>query len=528
MPRAFLLFCVLLLSVGLGLPGAAFAHAGLIAADPVDGAVLPLAPKTLTLTFTEPVTPLVFTLVTSSGERQDLAPPAASNDRVEVTLPTGLEHGTHLLSWRVVSADGHPVAGALAFSIGAPGIRPSLDSTGDPWRNGLIWSVRAALYAVLLVAVGGAVFGLVIAPLPTSLIRNFTWISLAGLPLALFALGLQGLDALNMGLLRLFSPQPWAAALGTSYGLTIGALILAFLATALACRLGGYRRKGLVLFAWGVASLAPMLSGHAGTAAPVWLSRPAVVLHIASLIFWIGALYPLAHLMRRPADAGSQAALRRFSRLIPLPLFALIGSGIGLSILQMGPPDPTWSSPYAALLAGKLFIVLVLLALALWNRRRLTAPALSGAAEAAGALRRSIAIEVLLAGVILLLVAGWRFTPPPRVLAEIAAQPAHTHIHTSEAMADVTLTPGRAGPSELSLYLMDGTMAPLAPRAVTVELSNPALGVEHLSRSATRDADGYWRVPLTLPAGGSWTVGLALRVDDFTLIRLSGDLELAP
>lgn len=528
MLRAFLFSLVIVVTAALAMPQGALAHAGLIAADPVDGAVLPSAPAKMTLTFTEPVTPLVFTLVNSGGDRQDLAPPTASNDVVVVALPTGLEAGTHLLSWRVVSADGHPVAGTLAFSIGAPGIRPKLDVSADPLRITLIWAVRAVIYVALFVSVGGAVFGLLVAPLPPLLSRRLGQLSLAALPLTLLALGLQGLDALNMGFARLVTPDPWRAALGTSYASTAAALLLAFSATALACRVGGARRRGLVILAWGAASLAPMLSGHAGTAPPVWLSRPAVVLHIASLVFWLGALWPLAHLMRRPNEAASQAALRRFSRLIPVPLLVLVVSGLGLGVLQMGPPDPSWSSPYAALFAGKLFVVVLLLGVAFWNRARLTVPALGGEAAAAGALRRSIRVELLLVGLILLLVAGWRFTPPPRVLAEVAAQPAHVHIHTADAMADVTLTPGHAGPAVLALYLMDGAMAPLTPRAVTVQFSNTALGVERLSRPAQLEADGYWRVPVTLPAGGAWTIGIALRIDDFTEVRLEGDLELAP
>lgn len=35
-------------------------------------------------------------------------------------LPDKLAQGTYMVSWRVVSADGHPISGAFTFSIGKP------------------------------------------------------------------------------------------------------------------------------------------------------------------------------------------------------------------------------------------------------------------------------------------------------------------------------------------------------------------------------------------------------------------------
>ena len=34
--------------------------------------------------------------------------------------PREWRRGTHVLSWRVISADGHPVGGSVMFSVGAP------------------------------------------------------------------------------------------------------------------------------------------------------------------------------------------------------------------------------------------------------------------------------------------------------------------------------------------------------------------------------------------------------------------------
>ena len=47
------------------------------------------------------------------------------NATVTIRLPERLMPGTHLLSWRVISAHSHPVGGALTFSIGQPSRNPS-------------------------------------------------------------------------------------------------------------------------------------------------------------------------------------------------------------------------------------------------------------------------------------------------------------------------------------------------------------------------------------------------------------------
>ena len=371
-------------------------------------------------------------------------------------------------------------------------------------------------------------FSSVVAPLPGPLAILPRAAALAGLLLAPLALGLQGLDALDVGFGSLVSAPVWSAALGTSYAATIAVAIGAFVATLVSSLLPAGKRRGLIVaLGWMGAALAPMLSGHAGTATPAWLSKPAVFLHIAALVFWIGALLPLDWLLRS-RDAAALPALERFSRLIPFAVAPIVVTGIGLAALQMGPPGPAWLAPYATLLAAKLVLLALLFGLALRNRVALTRPALAGAYRAQRHLRRSIGIELLLVLVVFGVVAGWRFTPPPRVLAELEARPAQTHIHTDDAMADISVTPGRGGDSTMRVWLTDGDFAPISPKAVTVALSNAALGVERLKRPATLGADGYWQAALSLPAGGTWGVQIDIRIDDFTLVKLSGEIELRP
>src|SRR3546814_17375911 len=98
----------------------ALAHAALISTSPMDGAVRAQSPAQAELVFDEPVSPLVFTLISPGGKPAALKRARQDNNRVVIGLPSLADSGTFGLSWRVVSADGHPVGGTFVFSVGSP------------------------------------------------------------------------------------------------------------------------------------------------------------------------------------------------------------------------------------------------------------------------------------------------------------------------------------------------------------------------------------------------------------------------
>ena len=73
------------------------------------------------------------------------------------------------------------------------------------------------------------------------------------------------------------------------------------------------------------AGLALAASGHAATVEPQWLSRLAVFLHGICIAFWVGSLVPLMAIVREPGRGDSE--LKRFSRVIPVPLAVLVATG---------------------------------------------------------------------------------------------------------------------------------------------------------------------------------------------------------
>jgi copper transport protein len=513
----------------LAASGQASAHAALISSEPADGTVVAAPPPVLRLTFSEPVAPLVLRLFRPDGSAVDLTDFQTRDAAVEIGLPD-LPDGTSMLSWRVVSIDGHPVGGSVSFSIGAPSAERPLDAASDTSGavRAAIWFVRTVLYFGLLFGAGGAFFLAWMAPGSRAGARFIRATLLAGLAAAPLALGLQGVDALGVELGGLLDGRTWAAGFGTSYANTVLAAVLALASGLLASgRSAGPLQKVAGAAALLGTGLALALSGHASAAQPQWLTRPAVFAHGVAAAFWIGALVPMAAALRSP-DGRALAAIKRFSRAIAVFLAALVAAGVVLGVIQVVDPRKLGGTDYGLVLLAKLAIVAVLLALAALNRWRFTVPALAGDAAAGRNLRRSIKVEIVLVAAILAAVALWRFTPPPRVLIAEAATPASIHLHSAAAMADVSVMPGRMGPVAVAIYPMAADFSPMKAKEVTLVLSKADAGLEPLRRTAA-EVDGVWRIDdVQIPLAGVWQIRVDVLISDFEIVKLSGEIELKP
>jgi copper transport protein len=205
---------------------------------------------------------------------------------------------------------------------------------------------------------------------------------------------------------------------------------------------------------------------------------------------------------------------------------ALVLTGLILATVQLESFHALIATQYGMILSLKLALVVMLLGLAALNRFRLT-PALALDPSNARPLVRSILAECVVAGAILAVVAGWRFTPPPRSLVTAIATPLAIHIHTETAMFQVLVSPGTVGNDSFVLQLMNGDASPLDAKEATLFLSLPERGIEPLERKAVLGADGYWHVSsVPLPFAGHWHMRIDALVTDFKKITLEDDLDL--
>ena len=140
----------------------ASAHAALLSTDPSNGGVYDSAPKAITLRFSEGVEVALGGIRVYTGDRERVVTgkpehPNGQQSVVTASLPK-LDNGTYVVTWRVTSADSHPIDGAYTFQVGAKatlsdknakGVAASLlATTGGSRTVGVVYGIdRAVLFA---------------------------------------------------------------------------------------------------------------------------------------------------------------------------------------------------------------------------------------------------------------------------------------------------------------------------------------------------------------------------------------------
>ncbi len=147
------------------------------------------------VTFLLVLLPLQARLFGPDGSVQDTKASAQGPDLI-VTLPDGLAHGTHALSWRVVSDDGHPVGGSHLFSIGFETGTPDAAPEALPWFAAL---ARGALTLALVLVLTGAALAWRQVEAPAALVgTDYGWVLTAKLVLVALVLALAARHRLSL------------------------------------------------------------------------------------------------------------------------------------------------------------------------------------------------------------------------------------------------------------------------------------------------------------------------------------------
>jgi len=127
-----------------GAPASLVLHSRLLGSSPQDGSSVASASRVV-LTFNEDVNP-DFVKVAVKGPDGLEVRGAPTVEGVEVTqdLVEDLPAGTHAVTYRVVSTDGHPVSGTVTFTTtrapasASPTPSPSPSPSGTPLDNGSV------------------------------------------------------------------------------------------------------------------------------------------------------------------------------------------------------------------------------------------------------------------------------------------------------------------------------------------------------------------------------------------------------
>ncbi|MEU6538927.1 copper resistance protein CopC [Streptomyces sp. NPDC047000] len=415
-PRIRTLVLLLLAVTGMLLAGAgpASAHAALTGSNPQQGVVVAKAPTEVALTFSEKVALADDSLrvLDPRGKRVDVGKPSnPGGTTYAVQVRTGLGDGTYTVTYQVVSADSHPVAGAFTFSVGTPS-KTAVSASGPTAGGGIVgWLYglgRYVSYAGFIVLAGGAAFVLACWPRGAGVkamqrLVVSGWLALTAATLALLLLrgsytgSGKAADILDLSLLaQVLQTKTGAALVSRLLLLAAGSLFIAVLFGTYGKREDGEEKRdlafglaigGTVVAAGLAASWA--LAEHASTGLQPAVAMPVDVVHLLAVAVWLGGLTALlTALYKAPADTPVEAAaVGRFSRLAFGAVLALVATGAYQSWRQLGSWSAFTGTTYGRLLLAKIGLVAVMVALAWFSRRwteRLTEAAVTQKTEQAG------------------------------------------------------------------------------------------------------------------------------------------------
>ena len=328
-------------------------------------------------------------VVTGSPEHPD-----GTQSVVSTSLPK-LDDGTYVVTWRVISADSHPVEGAYTFQVGpkatlsksrAQGVADSLlASTGGSKTVGVVYGIdRAVLFAGLALLIGGVVFLVAVWSRGRDDRRAARlvwggWIAVA--VTTVLGIALEGVYGAGLPLDDVFDStvlarrprhalrQGRARAAGVVGGRGAAA------AGAVATSPGGRAPVAPVVEGEPRSSVGaglavtPGIAGHAGTGIQTGLAIPADLVHVAAMACWLGGLLMLcvAVLPRRDVDE-LRRVLPRYSALALGAIVALVVSGAYQAWRQVGSIDALKSTDYGKLLIAKLVAFAALIVAAAFSR----------------------------------------------------------------------------------------------------------------------------------------------------------------
>lgn len=525
---------------------AAMAHATIVSTSPENNEVVPTSPAQVTIVYSEPVETAfgAVRVFNGDGERVDQGALERPDDKtVAVALNPDLANGTYTVTWRVVSADTHPIQGAFVFHVGAAGpnsggIADEVLGAGTPTSVSRSYDVARFLgFIALFLSVGGVVALLLFLRDAQQPVRRKLWYVVAGASGFLALLGpvivvLQGAAAEGFGIGQSLHWNIVSEVLGTRFGhVTVARTVLAAVlcvfalcAPRIPAKYRTYEEAAL-LPAAGL-TMIPALSGHASVSGNA--SFVLDVVHVIAACVWVGGLAFIVLALLLATDGRWPLAMRcvpRFSAAAVISVGALIVAGTLNGYLQIRTWDGLFHTTYGQLLIAKIALVTPLLLIGLFNNRfvpRLKAGQ-STAVQRQRFLRMTgaeLTIMACIVGVTAVLVSE----PPAKAqaAAEKAEVPSNVAtIITGPYHLEVTLDPGNAGPNDIVIEVVHGD----PPTEITVSASLAAQQIGPLDYTARKSGETEYTVTdADLSIAGTWTLNVSVRVGEFDVYE--GEAEV--
>lgn len=134
-PGVSAIFVAIAAVLFVALPAPAHAHDGLASSDPIADSVLDIAPVAITLTFTGDIlggaSSTAVLVHDASGAQVQTGTPVVDGPVVTQALSPSAISGAFLVTWRVVSSDGHPISGEFSYKVDAPAPAPTTSASAS-------------------------------------------------------------------------------------------------------------------------------------------------------------------------------------------------------------------------------------------------------------------------------------------------------------------------------------------------------------------------------------------------------------
>jgi copper transport protein len=538
----------------------AFAHAVLDGTDPGSGATVQRSPQAITLTFNEPVEASLgaVRVFDSRAHRIDVGNPEHPGSKakeVRVSAPK-LDDGTYVVTWRVISADAHPVRGAFTFSVGstqtttkeAQGLAQRLltDEGGNTAIGVLFAIARFGAFSAMAVLIGAAAFLAFVwrTGRDDRRARRIVWTAWgAALGFTLLGFVLQGPYAGALEPIKVLDPSVWSEVWSTRFGHVYAArVVLLFVALPLLGLLLPRRGPGVEhpLPSWwpyaaGILGLAiaatPGLAGHASSGPLIPIAMPADTLHIAGVSVWLGGLVVLfAALMPRADEPTLREVVPRYSRYALVAMGVIVVTGVFQAFRQVDRIGALVDTDYGRILLIKIAFFIVLMAVAgvsrdVVNRRwRIPEDALEPVDErvpvaalsvpTAGGLEleeqedegypegyvleeptaeRRLRRSLLLEVLLsIVILAVTALLVNAAPARELDTGPYLATLNTKQVSFDITITPANRGANEMHLFTLTPSGGTIDPTEVSAELSQSANNIAPITVKLIRLAPGHY------------------------------------
>jgi copper transport protein len=402
MSRRVLAVLALASGAVLAIAAPASAHALLEGANPVAGSSVSAAPNAVTLSYSESVTvsPDSVQVLNTAGQRVDRGDThrGTSGSQVVVDLRPGLGKGTYVVSWRAISADSHPVAGAFTYGVGVSPDPTAASRIGGRAGSTVVGTLdgiaRFATEGGIALGLGGALFLLVLWPrgLAQPGARRAVWTGWVALAVgALALLLLEGPYGAGLGVSAAFRSSLLSQTLDTRYGkLTLLRLVLVVVTvpvlhsllardlvparardeeagreveTGEPPRRGRYENVALaeLVLIGVVVAVTVAASGHAGTSSLAPLATVSLTLHVLAISVWLGGLVMLAGFTLRADGPELRRVVARWSLTAIGAVVVIVATGVFQSWREVASWGALGGTTYGQLLLVKLGLVAVML-----------------------------------------------------------------------------------------------------------------------------------------------------------------------